>query len=241
MIGILDWGIGGLWALKRLRERAPTADVIYLSDAGNEPYGLQSRARLRRSLQAAIGRLRTEGATRIVVACHSGSTAIPDLVDAHRVHGVIDPQAVPTDASTVLVIGGARTIRSGAWRRALAGRCRVIQRIAQPLSAAIEAGRTDHPETRTRLRHILAPGRSADVVVLGCTHYAALRDAIATEMPHACIVDPAIGVIEGLPLEEGQGQIRALTTGWPDRIEAVVGRALPELAGLRWERIAALT
>ena len=32
-LGILDWGIGGLFALHRARARDPSADIVYLSDA----------------------------------------------------------------------------------------------------------------------------------------------------------------------------------------------------------------
>lgn len=234
MIGVLDWGIGGLWALRHLRARHPTADLLYLSDAGNLPYGLQPRARLRDSVQAAITRLRRAGAEEILVACHSASTALRDLPDTTGVHGVIAPDAIPGDAGSIAILGGARTIRSRAWRAALADRPIVHQRIAQPLSAAVEAGRAEHPHTRAVLRQILRPVRGVDTVVLACTHYAALDGLIREEMPGVRIVDPALWVAERLLVRPGEGRVLALTTGNPAEVAAVVSRALPELVGIGW-------
>ena len=52
-LGILDWGVGGLFALEMARQREPSLDLVYLSDAGNTPYGKQPRSELRRSVARA--------------------------------------------------------------------------------------------------------------------------------------------------------------------------------------------
>lgn len=210
MIGVLDWGIGGHTALAHARTRCPDLDAVYLSDSANTPYGLQDRRTLRRSVRRAIEVLRDQGATTILVACHSASTVLPDL-DLPDVHGVIAPMAVPGDARRVLVLGGRRTIRSGAWRRALHGarpQATVLQRIAQPLSARVEAGLAGHPETDALVERIVAPARDVDVVVLACTHYAALSANLWKHLPHARLIDPAVHVVDHLTLEPGSGRIR---------------------------------
>ncbi|HCH65310.1 MAG TPA: hypothetical protein DFR83_21065, partial [Deltaproteobacteria bacterium] len=158
MIGVLDWGIGGLFAVERMLAREPTLDLAVLSDAGNVPYGRQSRPQLCASVRDSVARLRELGAGPILVACHSASTVLPEL-DLPDVEGVVRPEAVPL-GGTILVLGGIRTIRSGAWRRALQHHGTVIQRIAQPLSAAVEAGHIHHPATAQALDRILAPGRA---------------------------------------------------------------------------------
>ncbi len=89
-------------------------------------------------------------------------------------------------------MGGRRTIAAGHYRRGLARRGRVVlSRVAQPLSAHIEAGRTGSPEFRSDLANILAPLRHVDALVLACTHYPAARDWFAAALPHATLIDPA--------------------------------------------------
>jgi len=227
-LGVLDWGIGGLFAVRRVLEKAPGTELLYLSDAGNLPYGRQSAPQLRRSVESALGFLVEQGATELLVACHAASTVLPGLRLGWPVHGVIDASGLPT-ARLTLVIGGQRTIRSGAWRRALAGRA-VLQRVAQPLSAHVEAGRSADSACKADLDRILAPAHGATGVVLACTHYAALAEAIAERMPGAWVVDPAIGVVDrlldGLPAGVDRPAPRFFTTGAPQAMVEVADKAL---------------
>ena len=208
MIGVLDWGIGGLFTVERMLAREPTLDLAVLSDAGNVPYGRQSRPQLRASVRSSVARLRALGAGPILVACHSASTVLPEL-DLKGVEGVVRPEAVPL-GGTILVLGGIRTIRSGAWRRAL-------QHI-------------HHPATAQALDRILAPGRAADTVVLACTHYIALAPLIQARMPHATIVDPAIAWADTIPLPSGARARVARTTGAVDHTNSIAARLLPSVA-----------
>lgn len=230
MIGIVDWGIGGCWALARVLARCPEADVVYVSDAGNTPYGLQDRARLGWSLRRSIERARALGADDVLVACHSASTVLPDL-DLPGVHGVISPEAVPR-GGRILVLGGVRTIRSQAWRQPLEA-CGelVIQRIAQPLSAAVEAGEAEAPETREAVRAIVRGVGPVDTIVLACTHYAALAHVLEAALPGARAVDPALVVADRVAPTSGSGSVIAVTTGDVAAVNAAVQRALPALAG----------
>ena len=234
MIGVLDWGIGGLFAVECILRREPSVDLAFLSDAGSIPYGRQQRPQLRHSVQRAVDHLRTLGASQILVACHSASTVLPELA-LPGVHGVICPAHIPP-SRRILVLGGVRTIRSGAWRRALHHHGTVVQRIAQPLSAAVESGLIDHPATRQSLHRILAPARDADTVVLACTHYIALAPQIHALMPQATIIDPALAEVGKLDIPAGSGLRIAQTTGDVHRTREVVTRLLPSVATqLRFE------
>ena len=232
VIGVLDWGIGGLFTVERMLSREPTLDLAFLSDAGNTPYGRQSRVQLRASVRQGIHRLRQLGAGPILVACHSASSVLPELdlyFDLDDVTGVVQPQTVPR-GGTILVLGGVRTVRSGVWRAALRHHGRVVQRIAQPLSAAVEAGRIHHPDTHHTLEQILTPVRAANTVVLACTHYVALMPAIRALMPHARIIDPALEWANTLPLQGGSGQRVAYTTGSVAQTKTVTARILPSVS-----------
>jgi glutamate racemase len=199
-LGILDWGIGGVGFYALARARLPGLPIVYWSDAGTVPYGRQAPAELARRLVAIACWLKGEaGVTHLAIACNAASSVLPaiDLTDETLPHitGVIEHGAraalqVTLPGQTIGVVGGRRTMLSGAYRRALPGR-RVRQRIAQPLSARVEAGDVGSEDLRRELDVIMAPLRKVDLLVLACTHYAALRGAFAERAPEAGIVDPA--------------------------------------------------
>jgi glutamate racemase len=222
-LGFLDWGIGGIGIFRAFRQRRPEVPVLYWSDTGATPYGRLSAtalaARVRRVLRAMAG----QGVTHAVVACNAASTILPDLGDVGiPVMGVIDPAIAmvsPALEGTLGVVGGARTIRSGLYRRALVTpRRQVVQRIAQPLSAHIEAGRVGTPAFERDLGRILAPLARADAILLACTHYPSAREAFRRLVPRAALLDPAEAVAETLvarwQLPRGNGDL-FVTTGPP--------------------------
>jgi len=75
MIGIFDSGVGGLAVLREVRNLLPGADVVYLADQANVPYGDRSLDEVRNLTEQAVGNLIDQGATTVVVACNSASAA----------------------------------------------------------------------------------------------------------------------------------------------------------------------
>ena len=228
-LGILDWGIGGVGFYALARARLPKLPVVYWSDAGAVPYGKQAPAELARRV-AAIARWmkREAGVTHLAVACNAASSVLPaiDLADDTLPeitgvikHGVRAALQRTAPGQIVGVVGGRRTILSGAYRRALPGRT-VRQRVAQPISARVEAGDLGSEALGRELDAIMAPLRDVDLLVLACTHYPALRSAFAQRAPGAEIVDPAAELlawaVDAWQLDEvapGSGPDRVLTTG----------------------------
>jgi len=105
--------------------------------------------------------------------------------------GVIEPGARAGVAATrnnhIAVIATEGTIKGAAYARAIAalnGGIKVVQQPCQLFVALAEEGWTDSPATRAAAQHYLAPlfsGPSApDTLVLGCTHFPVLTDAIRT-------------------------------------------------------------
>lgn len=221
MLGIVDWGIGGIGLLQQLDILAPEIPVVYWSDTGSAPYGKQHTLDLCSRLSSVVAELSRRGCTEVVLGCHSASTVAHLLDDCSiPVSGIIEHavRAVPPGLDgPVGVVGGRRTITSGAYRRALAGRgLRTIARVAQPLSAHIEAGRIASPEFREDLRRIVAPIRGAEALVLACTHYPAAIAAFAAALPGTLLIDPAIeaaAAIAGRAPAGAPGPRAFITTG----------------------------
>jgi glutamate racemase len=227
-LAVVDWGIGGLGFYRLLAERHPGVPVVYLSDTGYPPYGKVPRRELAARVDCVLHQVREmHGAEHAVVACNAASTVLRDLEisrEGMRVTGVIAPalaalaEAAP---ARIGVIGGRRTVASGAYGRALrrAGH-HVRQRVAQPLSAHVEAGRLDTADVRGDVARILAPLRSVDVLVMACTHYPAIAPLLAERCPGARLFDPAAATLAHVerewPLTQGDAPHRFLTTGDPE-------------------------
>lgn len=258
-LGIVDWGIGGMGFYARFKERYPGVAVTYLSDTGVAPYGRQSARELRLRFALLAGRFAAAGVPRLVVACNAMSTVLPAAASGaaglELVTGVVAAgveAVLESGAANVGVIGGGRTVRSGVYRRPLvAGGVHVTQRVAQPLSALIESGDCGSPECRRQAARILRPLVGVDVLVLGCTHYAALAGMLGELVGGAAIVDPATETLERVvstwfdregacgatsgELDDGQGERRGpvvdvfFTTGDP----AGMARAARNAFGVR--------
>jgi glutamate racemase len=236
-LGIIDWGIGGLGLVQALDRTAPGLPVLYWSDAGATPYGRMRSDELAGRLTTVVGALAERGATEVVLACNAASTVVGRLGGAAiPVEGIINHglASVPEELTgQVGVIGGRRTIVAGHYRRGLARRGRVVlSRVAQPLSAHIEAGRTDSPQFRADLAKILAPLRRVDALVLACTHYPAAREWFAAALPHALLIDPvermAASIAARHPSTRGTARLGTrnfLTTGDPEAMRRGAARA----------------
>ena len=228
-LGILDWGIGGVGFYAQARARLPDLPIVYWSDAGAVPYGKLAPDELARRVVAIARWLKREaGVTHLAIACNAASSVLPKLHLADgalpEITGIIEHGARAalqrtTAGQTIGVVGGRRTILSGAYRRALSGRV-IRQRIAQPISARVEAGDLDSDGLRRELDVIMAPLRDVDLLVLACTHYPALSGAFAARAPGAGIVDPAAELlawaVDAWPLDLAAadgGRDLVLTTG----------------------------
>ncbi len=237
-LGILDWGIGGAGLVRALRRRRPEIAILYWSDTGVTPYGKLSRRELGARVRACVAAMERAGASHVAVACNAASTVLSDLelpIPAASIleHGVA--AVLETGHRRVGVIGGVRTIRSGVYRRALErSGVEVHQRIAQPLSALIEAGVVEGPALDAALAEILRPlPRHLDALLLACTHYPAIAPALERHLPELALVDPAARMAEAVlrwPIPDGPS--RFLTTGEPEALRTAALRAY----GVRVER-----
>jgi glutamate racemase len=203
-IGVFDSGIGGLTVAKALLELLPNEKIFYLGDTARVPYGGKSASTVERYSLELTEMLVDEGAKIIVVACNTASaTALPKLEESLPVPvvGVIKPGAQAALAATrnrhVGVIGTRATIKSGAYERALHvldPKIAISSRPCPLLVPLIEEGWLDDELTDRAIVRYLEPlvREGIDTLVLGCTHYPLLTDAIARFLPPTvALVDSA--------------------------------------------------
>lgn len=203
-IGVFDSGIGGLTVVSALRKVLPNESIVYIGDTARVPYGGKTQATIERYSVELTGLLLAERAKCIVVACNTASAlAVTRLQEDFRVPitGVIEPGAQAAVKATrngkVAVIGTRATVNSGAYERAIQEIEKDIEVYAEAcplLVPLIEEGWLDDPVTDSviarYLEQVLRFG--ADTLVLGCTHYPLLRQAIQRHVgPEIALVDSA--------------------------------------------------
>lgn len=198
MLGILDYGIGGLSVLAPLVAKHDKVDFVYLADNGATPYGQLSHAALRHRLESLAHYFKSLGVTAILVACNAASSV---LSGRHEVFaGVtfysISPfvlQSVENFPSkNIGIIGGNRTIESRIYETALRQKNRQVRAVAtQKLSLLIEAGITSGDEIDTILAAAFKQLDPAGALLLACTHYPALTATIRKIFPKLTVIDPA--------------------------------------------------
>ena len=76
-IGVFDSGLGGLTAVRRLRQILPDENIIYFGDTGRMPYGARPAAQLRRMTVQDLDLLRGFGVKAIVSACGTTQSGLP--------------------------------------------------------------------------------------------------------------------------------------------------------------------
>jgi len=233
-IGVFDSGVGGLTVLRALRSRLPGERFIYLGDTVRLPYGTKSRdSVLRYSIQAGEFLIR-RGIKYLVVACNTASSvaveALRERFAPVPVIGVVEPGAMAGCAQSrsgqIAVIATEGTVRGGAYQRAIAAirpDATVVARACSLFVALAEEGWTEGPIVEAVIRRYLdemfAEHPDLDTLLLGCTHFPLLTDAL-----HA-VVDRSVAIVDSAATTAA-----ALEQDLRSRNLAVTGLATPPVS-----------
>jgi glutamate racemase len=194
-IGVFDSGMGGLTVMRALMARLPHESFVYLGDTARLPYGSKSPDTVTRYAVQCARALTAHDIKLLVVACNTASaTALPALKAALAptpVIGVIEPGAEAAVAAApwgrIAVIATEGTVKGGAYERAIHARnpdATVTQQPCPLFVALAEEGLTDGPIAELVAKRYLDPllaglGARPECLVLGCTHFPALKETIA--------------------------------------------------------------
>lgn len=182
----------------------PQEKVIYFGDTARAPYGPRRAEEVILFTRQIVQYLIQFNPKMVVIACN---TATALAVQAIRsavtipVLGVIHPGAraaiKTTRSGKVGVIGTENTIKSGAYQQALQmiSPTLEIESLACPqLVPIVERGMFHSAEAWDAVQDSLTPlrGSSMDCLILGCTHYPFLSEAISEVMgPGVTLINSA--------------------------------------------------
>lgn len=188
-VGVFDSGLGGLSVLRAIRAELPAESLLYLADSRHAPYGEKSPEFIAERTLRVCEWLVGQGCKALVIACNTATAQAVHLLRERLAVPVIGVEpglkpAVATSQSRVIgVLATESTLRSDKFARLLgnvSGDCQVLCQPGYGLVPLIERGDTHSPAVLELLQAYLQPmlDAGADTLVLGCTHYPFLRDAI---------------------------------------------------------------
>ncbi|SHM15761.1 glutamate racemase [Caldanaerovirga acetigignens] len=224
-IGIFDSGIGGLTVAKEIMNLMPWENIVYLGDTARVPYGSKSKETITRFAKEGVSFLMKQDVKMIVIACNTVSaTCLEKLQDMLPVPvvGVIEPGARAAVKATknrkVGVIGTERTVKSGAYERAIRAineNIAIFSRACPLFVPLVEEGWLENEVAYHTAKIYLAPlqKEGIDTLVLGCTHYPLLKPTLKKVMgDKVTLVDSALetarevaAILFEKGLERGQG------------------------------------
>ncbi len=192
-IGVFDSGLGGLTVVKALSQVIKGADVFYVADTKNAPYGEKTPEQiLQYSLNITNYLIETHDIDALILACNTATAfAIKELRERYP-HLIIigtEPGIKPAIAQTktgkVGVLATPATLSGdkyqGLVRELSLGKDIVFYEQGCPgLVEQIEKGETKSKRTKALLEAWLSPMQEnrVDTIVLGCTHYPLVTEMI---------------------------------------------------------------
>ena len=225
-------GLGGLTVLGEIRRQRPDVEIVYVADDAAFPYGRLSEAELIARVETVMARVILDHRPDVVVvACSTASTlALPRLRAAYPqpfvgIVPAIKPAAEASRSGLISVLATRGTVArdyTHALMRDHAANCHVTlvgsSALAPIAERTIRGEDVDDVEIAREIKpcFVELEGRRTDHVVLACTHFPLLLDALRRLAPWpVAFVDPAPAIARRLDslLGPAQGRVHPYGAG----------------------------
>jgi glutamate racemase len=206
-IGVFDSGIGGEAVAQALRAEFPHAELITVSDKAHMPYGSRGTEDIINLTEAAIAPLIDSGCDAIILACNTATAAAIDtLRERHPtqpfigLEPMLKPAAALTKNGVIAVFATPSTLRSeryAASKQEHASGVSVLEPDCSDWAQLIENDEINERHIEDIVNECLE--NSADVLVLGCTHYHWIKhEIVATAGLKATVLEPSEAIARRL-------------------------------------------
>jgi len=212
-IGVFDSGIGGLTVVKSLLQHSFFEEIIYFGDTARVPYGIKDKNTIIRYAIEAVEFFKNFELDLIIVACNTVSAyALQEMRDntSCPVIGVVEAGILATvnslanKNSNILIIATKATINSKAYELGLNERgYKNLQAKATGLFVPIVEEEIYSGEILdATLNHYFKDIKKPDAIILGCTHFPLISDAIKNYFCNDCaIIHSGDAIVEYLERE----------------------------------------
>ena len=199
-IGFFDSGLGGISVLAEALRFLPAENFVYYGDQLHVPYGDKSPEEVCRLTREAVDKLLALNCKAIVLACNSATSVAASVLRQELTVPIvgIEPALKPASElegpGDVLVMATQMTLSQPKFQQLMLRYGRNAILVPCPgLMEYVEAGELSGEPLMKHLSILLSPHlcKPVKAVVLGCTHYAFLRNAVRS------LVGPDIPLIDG--------------------------------------------
>ena len=235
-----------------MQQQLPNESFLYLGDMARLPYGTKNPDTITRYSLQVCHQLIDQGVKMLVVACNTASAlALPTLqkqLPDIPIVGVLAPGAKSavetTKSGHIAIIATESTVSSNSYTEAilqLRSDAIITTASCSMFVALVEEGWVNGDITHAVVRHYLDPLiiDPIDTLVLGCTHFPALNNAIRAIIPsNVQMVNSAVATADVVSrtLTDNKLQrenktedstVRFLVTDSPDRFIKISQHLLP--------------
>lgn len=193
-IGFLDSGVGGLSVMREAIKIMPNENYIYFGDSKNAPYGVKERNEIRDLTFNVVEFLMEKGIKGLVVACNTAtSAAVSELRRVYPdmplvgIEPAIKPAVELNKNGKILIMATPMTIKQEKFNLLLnkyKEKAEIVPIPCAGLMEFIENGVLSGKELEDYLEEKLSLYNKEEIssIVLGCTHYPFVKDAISKIM-----------------------------------------------------------
>ena len=213
-IGFFDSGIGGLTCIPYILSDFPDEKIVYFGDTARIPYGSKSKSTIIKfAVEISDFLVEKHDVKMLVIACNTISIIAYDTL-RQRYPNVqivnITNSAVRSIVNTctaenkIGIIATKATIDSDAYKTRIQKQRPELQVFGQSCPAfvpLIEENFQQNPIMDMTIKYYLndfLKDNKIDTLVLGCTHYPLVRDAIDRLYPGKRIIDPSKEMIRDI-------------------------------------------
>lgn len=259
-VGVFDSGVGGLSVLTEIRRELPCENILYLADTKHMPYGSRPLSEVRAFSQSIVEFFLNKGVKLVVVACNTASAAslkylreIYPLVPFVGMEPAVKPAAAHSRSGKVGVLATQATFQGELFESVVERFAKDVEVFETPcpgLAEYIEHVPDNTDGLEQLLRQWIDPllEQGIDSLVLGCTHYPLVKEAIQRVAGESItIFDPSnaiarrvrqvLGDNGGLAETTENGVTEYYTTGDINAFRGVVEKILAQNTAVRQVRL----
>ena len=187
----------------------PSERFLYLGDSKNAPYGTKSREEVLALTRDNLLFFKERGIKALVIACNTATGAAVALLREENpdlpiigIEPAVKPASLLSENPRVLVMATPLTLKQEKFQSLVARfshRGKFIPLPCPGLADLIETGEVEGDKVHAYLEELFAPylNQKIDGIVLGCTHYPHVKDAISR------VWDGKVAILDG-----GEGTAR---------------------------------
>ncbi len=209
-ICLFDSGIGGLTVLKKLIERFPNENYIYLADHARVPFGDKTKEEIKNIVDEIIEWLMKFTPKAIIMACNTSSALLDSKLQSLSsqlnvpVYGMLESvskEITKSDHKKISIWATKFVVSNNAYKRAinLAKHDVQVEEIScQKLVPMIEGLNFTLAERNNIINEYLSQtSKDSKALILGCTHYPLVIEDLK-KLTTMDIFDPAEHLVNDL-------------------------------------------